>query len=69
MTERRYVAELPELIAPPDYAGDQAGRLVRLRIRVTEDGVEVLGDAVRPLELEALLLGLDPPFVEQTLCG
>lgn len=69
MTERRYVADLPDLIAPQDYAGDPAGRLVRLRIRVTEHGVEVLGDAVRPLELEALLRGLDPPFIEQTLCG
>lgn len=69
MTERRYVADLPDLIQPEDYAADLAGRLVRLRIRVTEDGVEVLGDAVRPLELEALLEGLDPSVIEQMLCG
>ncbi len=67
--ETRYVAELPDLIMPEDYAADPAGKLVRLRIVVTEDGVEVLGDAVRPLELEALLRALDPPFLEQTLCG
>ena len=69
MTERRYVEDLPDLIMPEDYAGDPKGRLVRLRITVTEDGVEVLGDAVRPVELEALLEGLDPQFLEQTLCG
>lgn len=69
MSDRRFVEHLPDLIAPEEYAGDPAGRRVRVRIRVTAEGVEVLGDAVRPDELERLLQGLDPEVLEQMLCG
>jgi len=69
MTERRFVDHLPDLISPEEYAADPEGRRVRVRIRVTPDGVEVLGDAVRPEDLERLLLALDPAVIEQMLCG
>jgi hypothetical protein len=69
MTEVRYVADLPDLIGADDYAGDPAGRLVRLRLSVTAEGVEILGDALRVDELERLLAQLDPREIEQTLCG
>jgi hypothetical protein len=67
--ERRFVDDLPDLIAPEEYAGDPAGKRVRLRIRVTAEGVEVLGDAVRPEELERMLRALDAAVIEQMLCG
>lgn len=60
MTELRYVADLPDLITAEDYAADPQGRLVRLRLKVTADGVEILGDAARPEEIERLLTVLDP---------
>lgn len=66
---RCFVEHLPDLISPEDYAADPEGRRVRLRIRVTADGVEVLGDAVRPIDLDALLEALDPAVIEQMLCG
>lgn len=70
MTRYTFVPHLPDLIQPEEYAGDPAGRRVRLRIRVTADGqVEVLGDAMRPLPLEELLASLDPAVIEQMLCG
>jgi hypothetical protein len=69
MTAIRFVNQLPDLIEPAEYAGDPQGRRVRLRLRVTPDGVEVLGDAVRPEELERLLRALDPKVIEQMLCG
>jgi hypothetical protein len=69
MTERRFVEHLPDLISPEEYAGDPGGRRVRVRIRVTAEGVEVLGDAVRPEALERLLDGVDPAAIEQMLCG
>jgi hypothetical protein len=69
VTERSFVEHLPDLITPEEYEDDPQGRRVKLRIRVTEHGVEVLGDAVRPKELEALLLALDPAVIEQMLCG
>ena len=69
MTEYRFVDHLPDLIQPEDYASDPSGRRVRLRIRPTADGVEVLGDAMRPAELEKLLEELGVEVVEQMLCG
>ena len=67
--QRRFVEDLPDLIAPEDYAADPAGRRVRLRIRASSEGVEVLGDAMRVQELERLLAELDPTEIEQMLCG
>lgn len=69
MTERAFVADLPDLITPDEYASDPEGRKVKLRIRITPDGIEILGDAVRPADLERLLLSLDPAVIEQMLCG
>jgi len=69
MTKRAFVEDLPDLITPEEYADDPAGRRVKLRIRITADGIEVVGDAASPKELEELLLALDPAVLEQMLCG
>lgn len=60
---------LPDLIDPAEYAGDAGGRRVRFRLKITAEGVEIDGDAVRPEELDRLLEGLDPAVIEQMLCG
>ena len=69
MTNYRFVENLPDLIHPEEYAEHPAGRLVRIRISVTEDGVEILGDAFRPEVLEEILSRLGPGEIEQMLCG
>lgn len=69
MADYRFVAHLPDLIQPEEYSGDPRGRRVRLRVRATDDGVELLGDAVRPVALERLLEALDAEVIEQMLCG
>jgi len=69
MNEFRFVEDLPDLIQPADYADHPDGRLVRLRISVTGDGVEILGDAFRPEALEEILRRLGPGDIEQMLCG
>ncbi len=69
MAEYRFVEHLPDLIHPADYPGDPAGRRVRLRLRLTADGVEILGDAMNPQELERLLEELGAAVIEQMLCG
>jgi hypothetical protein len=69
MTEHRFVAHLPDLIHSEDYAGDPDGRRVRIRIRTDAHGVEILGDAMRPAELETLLEALGADCIEQMLCG
>jgi hypothetical protein len=69
MAERRFVPELPDLIQPEEYASDPKGARVRVRIRLTADGVEVLADAMRPAELDRLLEALGARVIEQMLCG
>lgn len=69
MSGYRYVEDLPDLIQPEDYPDHPDGRLMRFRIAVTADGVEVLGDAFRPDVLEAILRGLGHDEIEQMLCG
>jgi hypothetical protein len=69
MIKRRFVDDLPDLIAPEDYPDDPEGRRLRLRIQATADGVEVLGDAMQVQALERLLAELNPQEIEQMLCG
>jgi FtsH ternary system-associated peptide len=64
-----FVPELPDLITPDEYDAHPDGRLVRLQIVVTEDGVQILGDAFRPAAVEALLAALGDGPIEEMLCG
>jgi len=64
-----FVASLPDLIDASEYASNPEGSLVRLRITVTESGVELLGDALRPEAVEAVLAALGGGTMEQMLCG
>jgi hypothetical protein len=69
MPRFQFVPHLPDLISPEDYASDPDGTRVRLRIRATPDGLEILGDAQRVKTLEDLLEALGPAVIEQMLCG
>jgi len=69
MTDRRFVESLPDLIDASEYAEHPEGRLVRLRITVTDNGVEVLGDAFRPVTIERMFAELSSGPIEQMLCG
>jgi hypothetical protein len=69
MADARYVPDLPDLIEADEYDQHPDGRLVRLRLTATADGVTVLGDAFRPEVLERLLSELGGGDIEQMLCG
>jgi len=64
-----FARSLPDLIDPSEYAEHPTGNLVRLRIQVTDTGVALLGDAMRPVTLETLLAALGGGTIEQMLCG
>jgi len=68
-TSVSFVPALPDLIDPSEYDDHPAGNLVRIQIRITDAGVEILGDAMRPVTLEALLAALGAGPIEQMLCG
>jgi hypothetical protein len=69
LSKRLFVASLPDLIQPEDYDSDPEGYRLRFRISVSADGVEILGDAQRPVLLERLLAELGAAEIEQMLCG
>jgi hypothetical protein len=69
LTKYEFVEDVPDLIDPSEYDQHPQGNLVRIRISTTANGVEVLGDALRPETLERLLEHLGPEAIEQMLCG
>jgi len=69
VVNRRYVDSLPDLIAPEEYAEHPDGRLLRFRIGVGPDGVEIIGDGFRPVELERAMKAIAGTSIEQMLCG
>lgn len=64
-----FVESLPDLIHPGEYDRYPDGNLVRLRISVSEHGVEILGDGLRPGVIEDVLKSLEDGTIEQMLCG
>jgi FtsH ternary system-associated peptide len=65
----RYVEHLPDLIHEDEYDDYRDGNLVRLRVRVTENGIDILGDGMRPEMLEKLLRRIGTGPIDQMLCG
>jgi FtsH ternary system-associated peptide len=64
-----FIPHLADLIMPDEYADHPDGRLVRVQIRVTDDGIQILADGFRPAVVEDLLATLGAGTVEQMLCG
>jgi hypothetical protein len=64
-----YVAHIPDLMTWDDYEVSHERKLVRFRLTVTEQGLEIIGDSPYPHLLEELLAKLDPTVVEMMLCG
>jgi len=65
-----FTESLPDLIDAKEYSRYPNGTLVRIKISVTETGVEIIGDGLRPELVEQVLAaigGSDP--MEQMLCG
>jgi FtsH ternary system-associated peptide len=70
VAEYRMVRHLPDLISPEEYDAHPHGGLVRVRIAISDEAVEVLGDAIRPELLEAVLETLGGgEVIEQMMCG
>jgi hypothetical protein len=69
MATYRYVPKIPDLIDAAEYDDHPEGNLVRLQIRVTDDGVEVISDALRPELAEQVLQALGAKEIDQMLCG
>jgi hypothetical protein len=77
MTERtridrphsRFVDHLPDLITEEDYRDPPDRKKVRIRITITTNGVEILGDSMYAPLLERLLGEAGADEIERMLCG
>lgn len=49
----KYVAHLPDLMTWDDYEAADRRRRIRLRLSVTDEGLEILGDSPYPRLLES----------------
>jgi hypothetical protein len=65
----RFVPHLPDLITERDYQDPPQTKRIRLRISLTDDGVEVLGDTMHAPVLEALLRGVGAKEIQKMPCG
>jgi hypothetical protein len=64
-----FTESIPDLIDASEYDRHPDGALVRIRISVSENGVEILGDGLRPELVEEVLAALGGGSMEQMLCG
>jgi hypothetical protein len=63
------VSYISDLMTWDDYDGVETKKRVRVRLSVTENGLEIIADGPYPKELEALLSGLDIKVIECMICG
>ncbi len=67
-TPVHYVDRLPDLMRPGDY-GQSHRRKIRVEIRMTDKGVEILGDSMYPVLLEELFTRAGARKMKGMLCG
>jgi len=65
----RFVPHLPDLITEADYKDTPQTKRVRLRISLTGDGIEVLGDTMHAPVLETLLRNMGAKEIQKMPCG
>ena len=65
----QFVDHIPDLMTWDDYDVAHEKKVVRFQLRVTDEGLEIIGDSPYPGLLEELLAGIDPKQMEMMLCG
>ena len=69
LPQATYVNHIPDLMTWEDYEVSHERKLVRFRLTVTDQGLEIVGDSPYPHLLEQLLAKLGPEVIEMMLCG
>jgi len=64
-----YVSHVPDLMTWQDYEIVAEHKIVRFRLTVTEEGLEIIGDSPYPHLMDRLLEQLGPKVVQMMLCG
>ncbi|HLW03753.1 MAG TPA: radical SAM-modified peptide, FtsH ternary system-associated [Ktedonobacterales bacterium] len=64
-----YVDHIPDLMTWDDYEVAHERKVIRFRLTLTDQGLEIIGDSPYPHLLEQILSKLDPVVIEMMLCG
>ena len=64
-----FVGYIPDLMTWEDYEVSHEKKLVRFRLTITDEGLEIIGDSPYPHLLEQLIEKLGPEVIEIILCG
>lgn len=64
-----YVNHIPDLMTWEDYDAAHDQVKVRIRLTVTDDGLEIIVDSPYPIEAETILQRLGVREIEMMLCG
>ncbi len=65
----QFVTHLPDLMQPEDYLHEPQQKKIRIRITVTDQGIEILGDSRHVTQLEELLAQAGAEEIQMMLCG
>ena len=65
----RFVSYLPDLITEGDYLEPVDRPKLRVQIKSTEEGVEILGDSLYAALVEKMLTECGTEEIERMLCG
>ena len=65
----RFVDHLPDLITEADYQAPPERKKIRIRISLTGEGVEILGDTMHAPLLEEMLTRAGATEIQKMLCG
>ncbi len=65
----RFVDHLPDLITEADYQDAPEKKKIRIRISLTSEGVEILGDTMHAPLLEQLLGQTGAQEIQKMPCG
>lgn len=65
----RFVDHLPDLINPEDYCRENNRKKIRVQIKITDQGIEIVADSPYPFLLDKILAQLEVPEIEKMLCG
>ena len=65
----KFVPELPDLITYNDKKNENNHKRVKIKIELTDDGIEILGDSPFDHTLDDLLIQSGVKEIQQVLCG
>jgi len=65
----KFVSHLPDLMTIQDYSKPCDKKKVKIRIEMTDAGIDIIGDSMYDFLLEDILSNAGAKEIERVLCG